>query len=154
MAIVSSETPEGALPPVVALGARTDGDIRWFLAFEGPWKNQGSIESAFLVLDPAPGDGSVDDIDVDVWTVHDAWQSGAPKWRRGPTFGHPGATGLARSRPSAPLRIDVTRIARQLATRSPDHGLVIVARRMRGHGAPYFTGLQGGLPPRFEVYLR
>jgi hypothetical protein len=152
-ALVSEEHPVAYLPPVAALGAETAGTTRWFLGFPPFPAASDDVESAFLVLAPSVGDGD-HDIQVDVWTIHDAWTPSELRYRRHPPFGRPHAAGIARSRPKVALRIDVTRLVQYQQRVDGPHGFVITTDPAGGSGATFETGLTGGPPPILDVYVR
>ena len=84
------------------------------------------------------------------------WASGTLE--DAPPSRSPVSSGLARTRPPSPLRVDVTAQLQALqGQESSDHGLLIRAQGAAGalpeRGATYLTGADGELP-RLDVYFR
>lgn len=159
IAVASSSGPSGggdALPETFAFGRAADGTVVLLLRFEAPWRDEATIESAFLVLDAAPGAPPAREATgVDVARVLDAWSPDGISWGRTPRLGLPSPAAILRARPSRSARIDVTRFVRAWAKRSSaDHGLAVMASGGDAFGHAFTTGLTHGAPPRLEVYLR
>jgi hypothetical protein len=151
MALVEGERRTDVGPSVM-LGAPGE-DAALFLRFAPIWRGA-RIDAAFLILDPAPRTQTREDIPLEVSRIHSAWDvSEGP--RKPLRRALPSVRGLGRSFPGTPIRIDVTPIVAYLA-RHPDQdlGLAVAATREVPPGIAIATGLDGGSPPRLEVYLR
>jgi hypothetical protein len=147
-------TPDagGALPPTVTLGGAASRDRALVMAFPQLWAAR-EVDAAFLLLEPAPeADPTQGDVVVRVALAAAKWGAGTAP--RGPSERAPSSTGLGRSRPPSLLRIDVTAQLRDLRDHpEADHGFVLSAENVVGHGATYLTGARGGTP-RLDVYSR
>jgi hypothetical protein len=141
-----------ALPSTVTLGGPGAGEEQLLLRFPRSWASL-QIENAFLLLSPAPSaEPTGADVQVRVALASEPWSSGTlagPQPVQGPY-----SRGLARTRPPALLRLDVTAQLRELqAHPASDLGLVVAAAGGAGRGATYSTGAAGELP-RLDVYFR
>jgi hypothetical protein len=138
--------------PSVVLGAPGSG-AALFLRFAPIWRGA-RIDSAFLILDPAPRTQTREDIPLEVSRIHGSWEtSDEPRKRLSRAL--PSVRGIGRSFPETPIRIDVTTIIAYLAEHpDQDLGLAVAATREVPPGIAIATGLDGGSPPRLEVYLR
>lgn len=147
-------TPDagGDLPPTVTLGGAASRDRALVLAFPRLWASR-DVDAAFLLLEPAvDADPTRGDVIVRVALAGAAWVAGSAP--RGPSERSPSSTGLGRSRPPSLLRVDVTAHLRELRDHpDADHGFVLSAENVVGHGATYLTGARGGTP-RLDVYSR
>lgn len=146
---------EAPLPPAVTFGSAAAGATILLLRFDPTWKELGHVEAAFLLLEPA-GSPPGSDVEIEAWLAGGRWSGAALSWANQPAPVLPGARGLARTRPAAPLRVDVTELVLALKDRSPraDHGVLLSAPAGEGYGAAFATGAAGGNPPRLEIYLR
>jgi hypothetical protein len=142
----------GDVGPSVVLGAPGSG-AALFLRFAPIWRGA-RIDAAFLILDPAPGTRTREDIPLEVSRIHGSWEtSDEPRKRLSRAL--PSVRGIGRSFPETPIRIDVTTIIAYLAAHpDQDLGLAVAATREVPPGIAIATGLDGGSPPRLDVYLR
>jgi hypothetical protein len=125
-----------------------------YLRFEPVWRGASSIDSAFILLEPATGASPGPDVTVSAWRVRERWSQGGVPWLEQPELAPPSANGIARSAPPSVLRIDVTEIVRYLkAHPESDRGMALVAGAGDGYGASFTTGAGRGRAPRLEVYL-
>lgn len=141
----------GTGPSAATLGGATSSAL--YLRFDPSWKSEGAVSAAFLLLETMDGTSpSPRDVPLEVWLVGSPWS--AERTRRGsrPALRGPRSTGYARTSPRAIVRIDVTRLARELARRRDDEGLAVTAPASDGPGVVLSTGTAGP-PPRFELYL-
>jgi hypothetical protein len=151
MALARGELREDVGPSVV-LGAPGES-AALFLRFAPVWRGA-PVDAAFLILDPAPRTLTREDVPLEVSRIHGAWEtSNEPRKRLSQAL--PSVRGIGRAFPEGPIRIDVTPIVAYLA-RHPeeDLGLAVTATRQVPPGLAIATGLDGGSPPRLEVYLR
>ncbi|MDQ2646758.1 MAG: hypothetical protein M3020_23340 [Myxococcota bacterium] len=151
MALARDELREDVGPSVV-LGAPGE-DAALFLRFTPIWRGA-PIDAAFLILEPAPRTLTREDVPLEVSRIQGAWEaSSEPRKRLSQAL--PSVRGIGRAFPEGPIRIDVTPIVAYLA-RHPeeDRGLAVAATREVPPGLAISTGLDGGSPPRLEVYLR
>ncbi len=150
--LVVTPAAGGALPPTVTLGGAASHDRALVLAFPRLWASR-EVDAAFLLLEPAlDADPTREDVLLRVALAGGPWVAGAAP--RGPSERGPSSTGLGRTRPPSLHRIDVTAQLRQLRDQpESDHGLVLSAEDVVGHGATYLTGARGGTP-RLDVYSR
>jgi hypothetical protein len=141
-----------ALPSTVTLGGPGPSDEQLLLRFPRSWASF-DIDSAFLLLSPAsPADPTGADVQVQVALASTPWSSGSLP--EAPPVRGPRSSGLARTRPPALLRIDVTAQLKALkAQPGSDLGLVVRAEKPAARGATYVTGTAGELP-RLDVYFR
>lgn len=141
------------MAPSVTLGRSSDEDTALYLRFEPSW-NQGRVVSAFLLLEPLPGAGRHEDITLEVWRSRGDFPSMTFRSDAQPGLVPPFARAIARSAPASPARVDVTALVQFLATHpGHDHGFVVRAASDTDDGVSVATGIDGGLPPRLDVYL-
>ncbi len=141
-----------ALPPSVTFGGPVVRSEQLLLKFPVAF-GQVDIDTAFLLLEAVPeAEPSPADVALEVTLAASEWASGTID--AAPSSRGPRAAGVGRTRPPAPLRVDVTAHVRELA-RHPEsqHGLLIRATRPSPRGAVYSTGVDGP-PPRLDVYVR
>jgi hypothetical protein len=150
--LVVTPAAGGALPPTVTFGGATSNDRALVLAFPRLWASR-DVDVAFLLLEPAiDADPTVGDVVLRVALAAGPWVAGAAP--RGPAERAPASIGLGRTRPPSLLRVDVTAQLQQLRDQpESDHGFVLSAENVVGHGATYLTGARGGTP-RLDVYSR
>ena len=143
------------LPAAVTFGSRAEGPSLLLLRFVPRWPAHSRIASAFLLLDPWPGtQPNLEDVPVEVWRIEAPWQAHQVTWLDRPRLGYPRSGGLARTAPPSVLRVDVTRLVRELtAPGRHDHGMAVASRADSPGGASFATGASGGYAPRLEVYL-
>lgn len=144
------------LPPAVTFGSGADGAATLYLGFPPVWRGKKRVEAAFLVLEPMPGTApTTEDVEVEVWRVGARWRPEEVSWLAQPERMLPKSSGIARSAPPIPLRIDVTELARYFADHEhSDFGIAVASGSGSGAGASFATGASGGRGPRLEVYLR
>jgi hypothetical protein len=140
------------LGPSAVLGSDSS-DTTLYLHFAPIWQT-GRLDSAFLILEPARGALPGDDVPLQVFRVQGPWTAPAESRGRALRLVSPTARGIGRAFPDLPVRIDVTAIVRYLA-RNPDgnYGLAVRATRGAPPGLAISTGLDGGSPPRLDVYF-
>lgn len=141
-----------ALPATVTLGGPGSSDEQLLVRFPRSWASY-ELESAFLLLSPAPSaEPTGADVQVLVALASEPWSSGT--LAEPPSVHGPKSAGLARTRPPALLRIDVTAQLKALKNEpASDRGLVVRAEHPAGRGATISTGTAGELP-RLDVYFR
>lgn len=146
----------GRLPEAIALGGAASGSTVVLLRFAASWRDDAEIASAFLVLDPVEGaPPAASQVSLEVARILEPWTSETASWGRQPRLSIPELAALARRRPAAPLRIEVTRLVRGWAKRaSDDHGIALLAPGRDPVGLALSMGISEGLGPRLEVYLR
>ena len=151
MALARGDRREEVGPSVV-LGAPGE-DAALFLRFAPIWRGA-RIDAAFLLLEPAPRTQTREDVPLEVSRIHGAWEASTePRERLSRAL--PVVRGLGRSFADAPIRIDVTPLVAYLAEHpAQDLGLAVAAAHEVPPGIAIATGLDGGAPPRLEVYLR
>jgi hypothetical protein len=152
VAVVRGHGTPGDLPPRVTFGGSRNQSEQLLLRFPDTWAAL-QIDAAFLLLPPAlAADPTGPDVAVAVSLATAEWSSGALS--RAPRATGPRSLGLARTRPPALLRIDVSAQLRALARAgAQDWGFLIeaVTGNERERGATYLTGAEGNAP-RLEVY--
>jgi len=157
----ADHAPGTGLPPTVTFGGPPATNQELLLRFPRGWASL-EIDSAFLLLEPAPGaDPSAADVPVRVALAAAAWTPGSAAHAPGERGPH--SSGLARTRPPGVLRVDVTAQLQALQTQGgrrgrseqgrSDYGLVVRAESSSERGATYQTGAGGALP-RLDVYGR
>jgi hypothetical protein len=152
IAVVSSHAGhDGGLPPSVTFGGAAAASEVLLVRFGGHFRAR-NVVAAFLVLEPARGaEPSATDVRLEVALAARGWSSRGTRSasRRGPV-----GVALARTRPAAPLRVDVTAQLHELGDSDGDeHGFVLRAAGPSPRGAVYSTGADGA-PPRLDLYLR
>jgi hypothetical protein len=87
--------------------------------------------------------------------VHERWTPDELTWLKQPSVVPPSSSGIARSSPPSPLRIDVTEIVSYLREHTEsDFGIALKSGSGEHGGASFATGASGGRAPRLEVYAR
>lgn len=153
LGVARGRASSAGLAPGVTLGRRADDDTALYVRFDSEW-NQGRIVSAFLLLDPLPGSPSAEDVALEVWRARRDFTSQNFAWSAQPGLAPPFARGISRTLPPSPVRVDVTELLTFIAAHpSQDHGFVVRASNQSDVGVTLATGLDGGLPPRLDVYL-
>jgi hypothetical protein len=149
-----SHTRPSGLPGTVTFGGSAEGASALYLRFPPVWQRAKRIEAAFIVLDPMPGTlPSNDDVTVEAWRVRERWDASELTWLTQPSLVPPSSSGIARSSPPLPLRIDVTDIVSYLrAHGKSDFGIALKSGSGDHGGASFATGANGGRAPRLEVY--
>jgi hypothetical protein len=151
IAVVHGDGSRGGLPPTVTLGGAPGQSEQLLVRFAAGGWSGGAVSAAFLLLEPVPGaEPTAEDVPVEVAVLAGEWTSSSAGGA--PSSHGPVSAGIARTRPPALLRIDVTAQLRELAGGS-DHGLVVRAAGESTRGAVYSTGLDG-LLPRLDVYYQ
>jgi hypothetical protein len=154
IAVLNSRGPsQAALGPTLSFGSAALGSTIVYLEFDPRWKSHGTVESAFLILEPAvPSSTASQDLEVAILTIDEPWSADRLTRARRPRLLPTNHRGLIRAEPRVPLRVDVTEAVRKLG-RFPDHGLAMRSTESAGSGAAYHTGAGAGPPPRLEVYV-
>jgi hypothetical protein len=151
-AVVLAHGTTGDLPASVTFGGPRSQSGQLLLRFPTTWAAL-KLDAAFLLLSPAPdADPTGPDVEVDVSLAAAEWSSGTLS--SAPRETGPRSRGLARTRPPALLRIDVSAQLRALGEAGArDRGFVIAAvtELDRERGATFLTGADG-TAPRLEVY--
>jgi hypothetical protein len=144
------------LPDTVALGRSSGGTVVFFFRFEAGLRDDAEVESAFLVLDPLDGvPPATSPIRFEMARVVEPWRAETVSAGRQPRLAVPLDAGSARTRPGAPLRVDVTPLVRAWQKRAADdHGIALLARGDDAYGAVVSTGGTQGRGPRLEVYVK
>jgi hypothetical protein len=143
----------GAIPPSVTLGGPTAQSEQLLLAFPPAALGPGEVDAAFLLLEALQdADPSAADVPIEVTLAASDWASGITD--AAPSSRGPRGAGVGRTRPPAPLRIDVTAHVQELAEQPEnDRGFLVRATHPTPRGAVYSTGADGSLP-RLDVYVR
>jgi hypothetical protein len=143
----------GAIPPSVTLGGPAAQSEQLLLAFPIAALGPGDVDAAFLLLEALQdADPSAADVPIEVTLAASDWASGISD--AAPSTRGPRGAGVGRTRPPAPLRIDVTAHVQALAQQPDnDHGFLLRAAQSTPRGAVYSTGADGSLP-RLDVYVR
>lgn len=142
-------TRHGGLPPSVTFGGANEASDALLVRFAGDFDAR-DVVAAFLVLEPARGaEPSASDVRLEValargWSSRDA---------RAASRGRPVAAAIARTRPAAPLRVDVTAHLHERGGDEGEVGFMLHAAGASPRGAAYSTGADGS-PPRLDLYLR
>jgi hypothetical protein len=145
-----SSAPRSSPPATVCFGGPPERAEELLLRFPDSW-NGLSVDSAFLLLSPAPGGApSLEDVPVLVSVVADSWANGVLE--EAPAPERPSSHGWARTGLGGPLRVDVTEQVRAFAERPGSRATLLVrASTVTEASATYMTGIQGKAP-RLEVY--
>ena len=140
---------DGGLPSSVTFGGAGDASEELLVRFAGNFDAR-DVVAAFLVLEPTlAAEPSASDVGLEVALAR-GWSSrdGRAASRRGPV-----GAAIARTRPVAPLRVDVTPQLHELGDPDDGIGFVLRAAGPSPRGAAYSTGADGS-PPRLDLYLR
>jgi hypothetical protein len=161
LAFVTTGDDEGRVrPPYVALGAEVGDSARILVKFPAPKWTSDKVVRAYLVLDRVQGaQAGPGDVEVRAERVVEPWSL---RGEAGTTWASPprsesmaGAKALAAPRGSAPIRIDVTPYAVELARKGATSWGLRIEARGAGYGVPIATGFGAtGAPPRLEVYVQ
>ncbi len=146
-------TPQLSSPPAtVTFGGPPGRAEQLLLRFPDAWSGL-NIESAFLLLSPAPGGApSLEDVPVLVNVVADSWANGV--LAESPSPERPSSRGWARAGLAMPLRVDVTEQVRAFAELPNSRASLLVrSSDTTEGGTTYMTGVEGHAP-RLEVYGR
>jgi hypothetical protein len=138
--------------PSFALGAATtEGTL--YLQFPPLWRGQ-RVQAAFLVLAPMANTLGGDDVPLEVFRLRGSWTPSLNGRVALSPLALPVVSGIGRRAPGLPVRIDVTAIVRYLG-RNPDAepAFAVRARREVPPGLTLGSGLDGGKPPRLELYV-
>lgn len=142
---------DGGLPASVTFGGASDASDALLVRFARDFDAR-QVVAAFLVLEPAQGaEPSASDVRLEVALAARGWSSrhGRAASRRGPV-----GVAIARTRPAAPLRVDVTAQLHELGGAGDDEvAFVLRTADPSPRGAVYSTGADGS-PPRLDLYLR
>lgn len=148
LALATRERPAG-VGPTVTLGNAAHPHTALYVRFpELP--RSGAVNAAFLLLDVSAGAVAGPDVELEVGRAAGPWSGPALTWSAQPGLAPPVARGIARSAPPLPVRIDVTEL---VSDADPGDGFVLRATEATGPGVTLDTGLDGGTPPRLDVYF-
>lgn len=161
IAFVSSGDDAGRLrPPYVALGADVGDRARILLKFPAPKWTSERVARAFLLLDRVAGaQAGPGDVTVRVERIVEPWSvrgDVGTAWSSPPqAVSMAGAESLVAARGAAPIRVDVTQYAIELARKGATTWGLRVEAKGEGYGLPVATGFGAtGAPPRLEVYVQ
>jgi hypothetical protein len=137
--------------PAVTLGSARDENASFYVRFGSSYKGR-EVAAAFLLLTVSPGtEPEPEDVPLEVWALGKSWSQASLSRGVVPGRARPMVRGIARSSPPSPVRVDVTRIIRELSRTPADDGVAIVASASHGAGVTLVTSAAGA--PRLEVYL-
>lgn len=145
-----------SLPAQISFGSAL-GRSALYLKFPTDLAARGVPLKAFIALssrEDAPVDATP--ANVEAWRVSAAWQAEQlVAWSDKPPLAPPYARAQLASSLPGEQRIDVTDLVR-FAAKNPDldFGIALLGRSGSGHGATFATGINGGLAPRLEIYVR
>jgi hypothetical protein len=154
-ALSQAESAPG-LPAQISFGS-AQGRSALYLKFPTDLAAHGVPLKAFIALSPradAPVDATP--ATVEAWRVSAAWQAEQlVVWSDKPPLAPPYARAQLESSLPGEQRIDVSELAR-FAAQNPDldFGIALLGRTGSGHGATFATGINGGVAPRLEIYVR
>jgi hypothetical protein len=159
LAVLTSKGGSGAgtsLPAVVALGSEAAGAVVVLLRFAPTWRDDADVVSAFVLLEPRPfATPPSGPVPIEVARVLEAWSPETVSWGRQPRMALPVLATTLRPEPPRSLRVDVTSLVKGWRERrDDDHGIAVLAAGDDPFGSSYATGVDGGVGPRLEVYLR
>lgn len=156
LAVLASGQSYEGVPGAVAFGS-THGRSALYLSFPAEWRAHGAPLRAFIALEPQTDAPPLEEpIRIEAWRIRNDWHPDAlHDWSDKPELAPPYASATIPSSPAGTLRIDVTELIR-FAANNPelDHGIALIAKGGSGHGAAFATGINGGTPPRLEIYSR
>jgi hypothetical protein len=161
LAFVTEGDDEGRVrPPYVALGADVGDAARILVKFPAPKWASDKVVRAYLVLDRVQGaQAGPGDVKLRAERVVEPWSlrgEAGTSWASPPrSESMGGAETLVAPRGSAPIRIDVTPYAVELARKGATSWGLRIEARGAGYGVPIATGFGAtGAPPRLEVYVQ
>jgi hypothetical protein len=148
---------ESARPPVAALGAAIGPRARILVKWPKPTWGQG-VQRAWLVLERVEGaSAGPSEVELRVERIIEPWSL---KGSAGTTWASPprsesidGAVARVAPRGTAPIRIDVTSYANEIAKKGAKTWGLRIEGRGDGFGVPIATGFGKGAAPRLEVYV-
>jgi hypothetical protein len=156
IAALSQVEAAPGLPAQICFGS-AQGRSALYLKFPTELAAHGMPLKAFIALSPrADAPVSATPTTVEAWRVSAAWQAEQlVTWSDKPPLAPPYARAQLESSEPSEQRIDVTELAR-FAAKNPDldFGIALLGRTGSGHGATFATGVNGGLAPRLEIYVR
>jgi len=128
-----------------------------YLKFPSEWRARGAPLQAFIALSPRAGSPpAAAPVTLEAWRIDADWQPQTlQRWSDKPNLAPPYARARITPSPARVVRIDVTELLR-FAAQNPerDFGIALIASGSQGPGASFDTGLDGGLAPRLELFLR
>jgi hypothetical protein len=154
----AGEGGPGARLAAISLGASVGASGRILVKFpKGDWSKD-SVAKAYLVLDRAEGAAAgPGDVKLRAQKIVEPWSA---KGEAGVTWASPpGSVSIASAearvapRGTAPIRIDVTEFAVELAKKDGRPWGLRVEGDGDGYGVPIATGFGAGIGPRLEVFL-
>ena len=156
IAATGAPSPIAEVPETVALGRAEGGTVALLLRFEAPWRDDSEVVSAFVVLDPLDSAPPAAQPAVfESARILEPWQPAVVSWGRQPRLDLPRLAAVIRAIPGMPVRIDVTALVREWASRrADDHGLALLVHGDDRLGSTFSMGITGGAGPRLEAYVR
>jgi hypothetical protein len=161
IAFVSSGEDLGRVrPPYVALGADVGDRARILVKFPAATWPSARIARAFLVLERVSGaQAGPGDVTIRAERIIEPWSvrgDVGTTWASPPqSVGMAGAESIVEVRGGAPIRIDVTPYAIELARKGATTWGLRVEGHGDGYGLPVATGFgASGAPPKLEVYVQ
>ncbi len=161
LVFVTSGDDDGRVrAPFVALGADVGEGARILVKFPAPKWTTDKLVRAYLVLDRVQGaQAGPGDVKVRAERILEPWSlrgEVGTSWASPPrSESMPGAETLVAPRGGAPVRVDVTPYAAELARKGGTSWGLRVEARGGGYGLPIATGFGAtGAPPRLEVYVQ
>jgi hypothetical protein len=157
MVLSDDDDIESARPPVAPLGAAVGPRARILLKLPKPTWGQG-VQRAWLVLDRVEGaSASASEVELRAEKIVEPW---SVKGNAGTTWASPprsesieGAVVRVSPRGAAPIRIDVTSYANEIAKKGAKTWGLRIEGKGEGFGVPIATGFGKGAAPRLEVYV-
>jgi hypothetical protein len=152
----SSSSSSSAVPETIALGRAEGGTVALLLRFSASWRDDSDVLSAFVVLDPVDSAPPAAHATVfESARILEPWQPAVVSWGRQPRLDLPKLAAVIRAIPGTPVRIDVTSLVREWASRrADDHGLALLIHGDDRIGSAFSMGVTGGAGPRLEAYVR
>jgi hypothetical protein len=132
------------------------GELVVLLRFAVSYRNDATIERAFLVLEPVEGAPPARaSTTLEVARILERWDPAKASWGRRPRLTVPELRAIVPPGKAERVRVDVTELVRRWAKCAPDdHGLALFASSAGSPAAHYATGLAHARGPTLEVYLR
>ncbi|MEP7122488.1 MAG: DNRLRE domain-containing protein [Byssovorax sp.] len=155
-AVIAATGGSEAIPETVALGRAEGGTVALLLRFAASWHDDADVLSAFVVLDPLDSAPPAATPAVfESARILEPWQPSVVSWGRQPRLDLPRLAAVVRAIPGTPVRIDVTALVREWASRrADDHGLALLVHGDDRIGQAFSMGVSGGAGPRLEAYVR
>ncbi len=157
MVLSDDDDVESARPAVAPLGASIGPRARILLKLPRPTWGPG-VQRAWLVLDRVEGaSASTTEVELHAEQIVEPW---SVKGNAGPTWASPprseaieGAVAKVSPRGAAPIRIDVTSFANDIAKKGAKTWGLRIEGKGEGFGVPIATGFGKGTAPHLEVYV-